>query len=232
MSLTYAAARALLKPLVDRQIHIRAEGADNVPREGPALVVCNHRSVVDPFVLGSVLERPVHFVAAPWMGAVPGLRELLSWMGILVLPSADRAGGLVRLGRRELARGALLAIFPEGEPPTLARHAHDALAPFRPGAARLILGAGIPDLAIVPAALVAGPERAALRLPGEWVHRYDPQNSLYGTEYIELLAYDVVTVRFGRPFAFDLPAAPQTANGRAARITAHLEAAIGSLLRD
>jgi len=25
MSLTYAAARALLKPLVDRQIHIRAE---------------------------------------------------------------------------------------------------------------------------------------------------------------------------------------------------------------
>ncbi len=228
----YAAVRALLKPLLDRRIAIRAEGVAEVPATGPALLVCNHRSVVDPFVISSALPRQVQFVAAAWMGAVPGLNALLAQMGIVILPPADRTGGLIRLGQQQLARGALLGIFPEGEPPTLAKRPPRALAPFHRGAARLVLDAGIPDLPVVPAAFVTAGDRVALRIPGEWLKRLEPDNPLYQDAPLELMAYDAVTVRFARPLIFDFPQLSQGARRDRAveAITAHLEKAVGALL--
>ena len=49
----------ILIHLVDR---VRAKGLENIPEEGPVIVVSNHVSYVDPLVLGGLIRRPVRFV--------------------------------------------------------------------------------------------------------------------------------------------------------------------------
>src|SRR4051794_17871165 len=39
-----------------------ASGKENVPAEGPVVIVPNHKSFWDPFFVAIVLRRPVHFM--------------------------------------------------------------------------------------------------------------------------------------------------------------------------
>src|SRR6185312_10633788 len=44
--------------IVSALYRIRIEGAENVPDEGPALLVCNHVSFMDPLIVNAALGRP------------------------------------------------------------------------------------------------------------------------------------------------------------------------------
>lgn len=92
---------------------IRVEGRNKIPAEGPVLIVCNHISLLDPPVLGSVIPRESGFAAkkelfAGIMGrlvrslnAIPVDRSRLSMETMEIL--AD----FMRIGR-------VLVFFPEG----------------------------------------------------------------------------------------------------------------------
>lgn len=201
----YEAVRSLLKPIVQSRVLIRAEAIEHVPATGPALLVSNHRSVLDPLVIGAVLTRHVHFVAARWMGQVPGLSAVLRSMGILILPPAAREWGLTNMGRSQLQAGALMCIFPEGAWPTLGPPPRGQAAPFHHGAARIILDGGIPELPVVPTGIIPGPERVTFRLPGTLLERLDPTDPLGKRDSMNFMTYDTVTVRFGAPLAFVPP---------------------------
>ncbi len=203
---TYDAVRAILRPIVESLVLTRAEGIENVPLTGPVLFVGNHRSVLDPLVLGAILPRHVHFVAATWMGAAPGINAILRGMGILILPASDRANRLSIVGCEHLKAGAALCIFPEGAWPALGPPPKGEVAPFHHGAARIILDCGIPDLPVVPLAIAPGPEHVALRLPADILRQLDPSDPLGARKNLEFMAYDTVTVRFGAPVSYAVPA--------------------------
>ena len=38
-------------------------GREHVPADGPVILASNHRSFLDPFIVGICLRRPVYFVA-------------------------------------------------------------------------------------------------------------------------------------------------------------------------
>ena len=59
--------------LVSTLYRLRVQGVEeNVPEEGPAIVVCNHVSYLDALILGGTIKRPVRFVMYYKIFNIPG----------------------------------------------------------------------------------------------------------------------------------------------------------------
>jgi 1-acyl-sn-glycerol-3-phosphate acyltransferase len=96
--------------------HLRTEGLDSVPEEGPLLVVPNHDSQWDPVLVGLALRprRRLRFLARASLWRVPGLGPLL--YGIGQIPIRRGAGDAAALDRavEALRSGEAVCVFPEG----------------------------------------------------------------------------------------------------------------------
>ena len=149
----YGVAKAILGPLLTLIFRPWAEGTENVPREGPAILAGNHLSLSDHFFAVLPLPRRVTFLAKSEYFTGPGLKGLISkafFHGVGQIP-VDRAGGragdrALATGLRVLAQRRLLGIYPEGTRSTDGR-----LYRGRTGVARLALGSGAP---VIPTAML------------------------------------------------------------------------------
>ena len=54
--------RAILKPFLLFYFRMSSTGGEHVP-EGGVILAANHRSFLDPFVIGICVKRPIYFVA-------------------------------------------------------------------------------------------------------------------------------------------------------------------------
>ena len=59
----YWPVRALLVPALLIYFRTRRIGREHLPRGGPLLFASNHRSFLDPFIIGTLLRRPVYYMA-------------------------------------------------------------------------------------------------------------------------------------------------------------------------
>jgi hypothetical protein len=141
------------------------EGQENVPREGPLLLVSNHPGLADAVALFAAIPRDdLRVIAAdrPFLEALPNTsRYLLTIRGT----SAGRSG-VVRAAARHLRGGGVVLTFPGGriEPdPAVLPGAVEALDRWSSSAdlfARLI-----PELEIVPVVVSGVISPSALRNP-------------------------------------------------------------------
>jgi Acyltransferase len=141
------------------------EGRENVPREGPLLLVSNHPGLADAVALFAAIPRDdLRVIAAdrPFLEALPNTsRYLLTIRGT----SAGRSG-IVRTAARHLRGGGVVLTFPGGriEPdPAVLPGAVEALDRWSSSAdlfARLI-----PGLEIVPVVVSGVISPSALRNP-------------------------------------------------------------------
>jgi len=96
----------------------RVQGQENIPAEGPALLVCNHVSLADPVLLLAASPRPIHFVMDHRIFATPVLGTVFRLAR--AIPVASRADdpaiydAAFAAAAKVLRQGDLLAIFPEG----------------------------------------------------------------------------------------------------------------------
>jgi acyl-[acyl-carrier-protein]-phospholipid O-acyltransferase / long-chain-fatty-acid--[acyl-carrier-protein] ligase len=96
---------------------IRVFGEENVPASGPALLVCNHVSFIDAFLVFLAQRRPVRFVAWAPYTRVPGLRLLLRLARVIPIDSAGGPRAIVqalRAASTALQNGEVVCIFAEG----------------------------------------------------------------------------------------------------------------------
>jgi glycerol-3-phosphate O-acyltransferase/dihydroxyacetone phosphate acyltransferase len=123
---------------------IEVTGKENLPPEGPLLLVPNHTNAfVDAFLIAAVVPRRVTLTAKSTLFRQPFLRILLWAADAVALhrqqdrgEGADPAANLEAIAecRRRLSRGAAICIFPEG-----VSHSDGHLRPLRTGAARIAL---------------------------------------------------------------------------------------------
>ena len=59
----YWLSRAVLEPFFLVYFRMSRIGNEHIPREGGVIIAANHRSFLDPFVIGMMLRRPLYFVA-------------------------------------------------------------------------------------------------------------------------------------------------------------------------
>ena len=141
--------RFLVWILVNTLYRIRSRGLDNIPAEGPAVLVCNHVSYVDALIIGGCVRRPVRFVMWYRIFQVPLLSFIFRTAKAIPIASARENAELLdeafeRIDE-ELAAGQLVCIFPEG---AITRDGE--VHRFRPGVERILERRQVP---VVPLAL-------------------------------------------------------------------------------
>ncbi len=129
------------------------EGVENVPTQGPAIIVSNHLSFSDSFFMPLMVSRKVTFLAKSDYFTGRGIKGLFTKMffaGAGQVP-VDRSGGraseaALLTALRILNEGNLLGIYPEGT-----RSGDGRLYRGRTGVARMALEAGVP---VIPVAMI------------------------------------------------------------------------------
>lgn len=142
-----------LGPLLRVVFRPRAEGLENVPSQGAAILASNHLSYADWLFMPLVLSRRVSYVAKAeyFTGAgVKGRLQRTFFSGSGQIPidrsGANAAEGALISAKGVLGRGELFGIFPEGT------RSHDGrLYRGKTGVARLALETGVP---VVPVAVI------------------------------------------------------------------------------
>ncbi len=108
--------------LVHTVYRLSTRRLEHLPERGAALLVCNHVSRVDPFVLMAASGRPIRFVLGPRLLSLPVLGYVLRRCNAIALPAEENGeGGAEGRARaydaaaRALDAGHLVAVFPEGK---------------------------------------------------------------------------------------------------------------------
>ncbi|HEU4401451.1 MAG TPA: lysophospholipid acyltransferase family protein, partial [Candidatus Polarisedimenticolia bacterium] len=142
-SMFYWFVKGIFYPFVRLYLGLTRDGLEHLPRRGPAIVVSNHVSYIDPILLGSAAPRPVHFIVLQWMFDLFLLRWFYWGMGTIPVRSEGQDSKGVKRALKLLAAGRVLGIFPEGT-----RSADGRLLEPRLGAAMIAALSGAP---VVPA---------------------------------------------------------------------------------
>jgi glycerol-3-phosphate dehydrogenase (NAD(P)+) len=129
------------------QIYLRMSrvGREYVPDRGPVIIAANHRSFLDPFMIGTMARRPMYYVAKKELFCHPVVTWLLSALGAFPV---DRGAGdrdTIETAKEILNRGGIVLMFPEGT-----RIRPGPLGTPRRGVGRLALETGAP---VVPVAI-------------------------------------------------------------------------------
>ncbi len=171
-------------------------------QSNPLIVVCNHRSFIDPFLLTSCLNIPINFVCHRYMGNVPVLREVLQTCGGFPLSDGDWYPNLMQHATDLLDRGKTIGIFPEGVSPMLNPPPPKDLCHFYRGFAHLALQTAVPNMQILPVAICSKSEWKCPAVPLSLLHQIDPSEPLFKSDgWHPVVLYQDVILRVGQPFS-------------------------------
>lgn len=107
---------------------LRVRGRENIPRRGPALLIANHQSFLDPPVIGLASTRSLCYLARKTLFDNPAFAWVLRSMNSIPIDQEGVGKDGIRSILAELQRGQAVLVFPEGE-----RCLDGALHPLRPG---------------------------------------------------------------------------------------------------
>jgi len=135
--------------LIHTFYRVDTKGLENIPDEGPCIVVCNHVSFVDAVVIAACVRRPIRFVMDHRIFRVPLLSFIFRTMRTIpIAPAREDAAMKDRAfaeAAEALRNGEIVGIFPEGK-----LTEDGELSRFRPGVQQMLEATPVP---VVPMAL-------------------------------------------------------------------------------
>ncbi len=188
----YRIARAWLKLSVDSAgwfagVHYRVQGMEHLPtdpQQGVVLLV-KHQSTYETFLMPAIMPRPLAYVFKKELLKVP----FFGWsIGSLDMIHINRADGsrafhkVVEQGKRLLAQGTWVIMFPEGT-----RVPRGEKGDYKSGATRLAIMAGVPVVPIAVTSAKCWPRKAFVKRPGVVDVSVGPQIPTTGRKHDELM---------------------------------------------
>lgn len=120
--------------LYSRNYHrVRQLSACPLPRTGPAILIANHISAADPFLIQGTSHRVIHWMMAKEYFDLPIVQTLCRKLAFIPVNRAQRDSSSLKSALRILAEGGVLGLFPEGR-----ISPSRALLPFQPGLSLLV----------------------------------------------------------------------------------------------
>ncbi len=192
---------ALIKPLYDKYFRVQTTGLENIPKDGPVLIVANHSGQValDGTLIGVAMCFNAHAPRAPramverWIPTLPYIGNMVNEAGAVI-------GDPVNCGNL-LDQGEAVIVFPEG--------ARGSGKPFHERYQLQRFGSGFMHLAIqhkatvIPVSVV-GCEESIISLAN-----LKGLAKLFKTPYFPLALPMVLPAKvyldFGKPICFDGP---------------------------
>ena len=121
----------------------QVKGKENVPGQGPLLIVANHLNLADPPILGAAISRRAMFMAKEELfhARLPGY--FVRNFGAFPVRRGGMNRQALKLAGQHLAQGMALIMFPEGR-----RSKDIRLQPAFPGSALVASHIGAPILPV------------------------------------------------------------------------------------
>ena len=144
----YLLARMILQPALLIYLRLSRQGRANARVKGALIVAANHRSFLDPFVIGASLpwRRPMNYVAKMELFSKRWQGWILCRVGAFPIRRGESDEEAMKTARMVLERGGTVCIFPEGT-----RIRTGSLASPKRGVGRLALQTGAQ---VVPVAVL------------------------------------------------------------------------------
>ena len=137
--------RANFRGIARQFYRVSITGAERIPTRSAAILVANHESMFDPWLLALATPRPVRYMAKAELWRVSLVGRALEAFGAFPVERGTGDGTAMSRAASLLSAGEVIGIFPQGTSKQLPERV------FHRGAARLALATGAP---IVPVRLV------------------------------------------------------------------------------
>jgi 1-acyl-sn-glycerol-3-phosphate acyltransferase len=198
-------ARIVLSPA---RIKVDVRGREHLPASGGFIIYANHRSLLDIPAVAEATGRQISWIAKAALGRIP----VFGWVLMRVHMLVDRGGGsesarkMLAEASERLARGEIMAIFPEGT----RNRTDEALLPFKKGAFILAKHTGAP---LVPLAIFNSgrlwPGGSFLPRPGRLKTAVGRPVHVAKTDSLDRIAQEAqqVLAQMYRQLEFDEPSA-------------------------
>jgi len=187
--------------LIHSVYRLEKSGLENIPEEGPAVIVCNHVSFVDALVIAAACPRPIRFVMDHRIFRLPVISFVFrTGRAIPIAPAKEDPEMMERAFAdvaQALREGDLVAIFPEGRITDTGD-----IYPFRPGIVRILDATPVP---VVP-----------LALRGLWGSFFSRKDGAAMTKPWRFVPFRRIALAAGAP----VPAAAATPEELQARVAA------------
>jgi 1-acyl-sn-glycerol-3-phosphate acyltransferase len=137
--------RCIAWVLVRTFYRLKTEGLEHIPAKGPVLIVCNHPSFIDAFIIASMCRRPIRFVADYTMYAKPVLHYIFAKSGAIPMAAAREDRSVLIAAYDNIAAaleaGEVVGIFPEGRVTDTGD-----IEPFKGGVSKILARTPVPVL--------------------------------------------------------------------------------------
>jgi 1-acyl-sn-glycerol-3-phosphate acyltransferase len=160
LGLVIAGARVILG------IQVRVTGYENLPlgEQSPAILLVKHQSTLETFLIPTLMPHPLAFVFKRELIYIP----FFGWaMGSMDMIHIDRKlrtqafNKVVEQGKRLLAQGVWIIMFPEGT-----RIPRGQVGTYKHGGTRLAVETGAPVIPIAVTSAKVWPRKAFIKYPG------------------------------------------------------------------
>lgn len=141
-------------------------GYENLPigQKAPAVLLVKHQSTWETFCMPTLMPHPLAYVFKKELLYVPFFGWAMAKMDMIHIDRSKRAqafGRVVEQGRRLLAQGTWVIMFPEGT-----RIPRGQQGSYKSGGTRLAVQTGAPVIPVAVTSAKCWPRKALLKRPG------------------------------------------------------------------
>jgi 1-acyl-sn-glycerol-3-phosphate acyltransferase len=147
-------------------IRNRVQGMENLPQgaKDPAVLLVKHQSTWETFVMPAIMPHPLAYVFKKELLRVPFFGWAMGRLDMIHIDRKQKARAfakVVQQGRRLMAEGVWVIMFPEGT-----RIERGEVGEYKTGGTRLAIAAGVPVIPIAVTSARCWPRKAFVKRPG------------------------------------------------------------------
>ena len=147
-------------------VQVRVTGMENLPqgKTSPGILLVKHQSTLETFLIPTLMPHPLAYVFKRELIYIPFFGWAIGRMDMIHIDRSQRTQAfnkVVEQGKRLLAQGVWVIMFPEGT-----RIPRGTVGTYKTGGTRLAIATGAPVIPIAVSSAKVWPRKAFVKHPG------------------------------------------------------------------